>query len=49
MFLYFSVKDALTENIGNKLILQMDTGVNMEGIVSKVGKNLRACLEYFWR
>ncbi len=35
-----TVKDVLTENIGKKLILQMDTGVNMEGIVSKVGENL---------
>jgi hypothetical protein len=35
-----TVKDVLMENIGKRVILQMDTGVNMEGIVSKVGKSL---------
>jgi hypothetical protein len=35
-----TVKDVLTENIGKKLVFQMDTGVNMEGIVSKVGESL---------
>ena len=33
-----TVKDILLENIGKTVILQMDTGVNMEGIVSKVRK-----------
>lgn len=35
-----TVKDVLMENIGKKVIVQMDAGVNMEGIVSKVGKSL---------
>jgi hypothetical protein len=35
-----TIKDVLIENVGKRLIMQMDTGVNMEGIVSKVGDNL---------
>jgi hypothetical protein len=44
-----TIKDVLLENIGKMAILQMDTGVNMEGIVNKVGNILVHTLEYFRR
>jgi hypothetical protein len=35
-----TVKDILTENIGKRVIVRMDTGDNLEGTVSKVGDSL---------
>ena len=35
-----TVRDVLLENIGKRVSVRMDTGDNLEGIVSKVGDNL---------
>jgi len=35
-----TVKDVLSENIGKRVIVRMDTGDNLEGTVSKVGDSL---------
>ncbi|MEK6745088.1 MAG: hypothetical protein AABZ15_15845 [Nitrospirota bacterium] len=35
-----TVKDILSENIGKRVIVRMDTGDNLEGTVSKVGDSL---------
>jgi hypothetical protein len=35
-----TVKDVLSENIGKRAIVRMDTGDNLEGTVNKVGDSL---------
>ncbi len=35
-----TVKDVLSENIGKRVIVRMDTGDNLEGTVNKVGDSL---------
>ena len=35
-----TVRDVLTENMGKRVIVRMDTGDNLEGTVSKVGESL---------
>lgn len=35
-----TVKDILSENIGKRVIVRMDTGDNLEGTVNKVGDSL---------
>lgn len=33
-----TIKDVLTENIGKRVIVRMETGENLEGTVTKVGE-----------
>lgn len=35
-----TIKDVLTENIGKRVIVRLETGENLEGTVSKVGDSV---------